>query len=72
MEQRDFHPRVREHFGRRLRQNHEDVWQQANDRLYQRYPAPAQPDTLEEMLPLYQAVVHGCRADRHQEVMGAG
>jgi len=31
--------------------------------------APHLPDTLEEMLPLYAAVAHGCRAGRHQEAL---
>ena len=30
--------------------------------------APEQPDTLEQMTPLFYAVYHGCQADRHPEV----
>ena len=32
-------------------------------------PEKHQPDTLEEMAPLFQAVFHGCQAGRHQEAL---
>jgi tetratricopeptide (TPR) repeat protein len=69
----DAHPLVRDYFGRRLRDSHPDAWREANDRLYRWYQsqAPDQPDTLDAMLPLYQAVVHGCRAGKHQEALDA-
>lgn len=64
----DAHPLVREHFGDRLRQA-AAAWRAGNQRLYEHYRrvAPDQPETLEAMLPLYAAVVHGCRAGREQE-----
>src|ERR1019366_8577594 len=31
--------------------------------------APHQPDTLEEMAPLFYAVYHGCRAGQHQAAL---
>jgi hypothetical protein len=67
----DCHPLVREHFGERLGRSHPDAWREAHDRLYEYYEAkaPEYPDTLEEMMPLYAAVAHGCRAGRHQEAL---
>ena len=41
-------------------------------RLYEHFkalPEKHQPDTLEEMAPLFQAVFHGCQAGRHQEAL---
>ena len=65
----DAHPLVREHFGQQLRQEHPDAWREGNNRLYEHLKATAKPlpDTIEEMAPLYAAVVHGCQAGRHQE-----
>ena len=67
----DAHPLVREHFGERLRQDAPEAWRAGNERLYKHYraAAPEYPETLEEMLPLYVAVVHGCRAGREQEAL---
>ena len=60
----DCHPLVREHFAA-------TVTAGGHARLYQYYrdQAPPQPDTLEEMAPLFYAVYHGCRAGRHQETL---
>ena len=65
----DAHPLVREHFSTELRREHADAWREGNDRLYEhlKAAAPERPDTLEEMMPLFAAVAHGCRAGRHQE-----
>lgn len=66
----DAHPLVREYFGEELRQNNPDAFQEAHSRLYEYYrdlPEEYQPDTLDEMLLLYEAVAHGCQAGRHQE-----
>ncbi|MGI9493161.1 MAG: hypothetical protein ACR2QF_12245, partial [Geminicoccaceae bacterium] len=68
----DAHPLVREHFGARLRDNREDAWKAGHDRLYeylQTVPDQHQPDTLAVMVPLFQAVHHGCQAGRHQEAL---
>ncbi len=64
----DAHPLVREHFGERLRQEAPEAWRAGNERLYEHYKkaAPEYPETLAAMLPLYVAVVHGCRAGREQ------
>ena len=65
----DAHPLVREHFGRRLREGSPTAWQAAHGRLFDhlRETTEHRPDTLEGLQPLYQAVVHGCLAGRHQE-----
>jgi hypothetical protein len=67
----DAHPLVREYFGSQLRQQAPEGWRLANDRLYELLRATTRelPDTMEEMLPLYVAIGHGCRAGRHQEVL---
>ncbi|MFC1537737.1 hypothetical protein ACFL4P_02795, partial [Gemmatimonadota bacterium] len=66
----DCHPLVREHFAERLRGEAPEAWKQAHSRLYEYYrdlQKKKQPDTLEEMQPLFAAVAHGCLAGRHQE-----
>ena len=65
------HPLVREYFGQRLRQTDPEAWLEGNRRLYEHYKqaAPDYPDTLEAMLPLYAAVVHGSRAGKAEEVL---
>lgn len=65
----DAHPLVREHFGRRLREENPAVWKAAHGRMFDHLTESTEhrPDTLEGLQPLYQAVLHGCRAERHQE-----
>ena len=65
----DAHPLVREHFGQKLREKYREAWLEGNNRLYEHYKSIAKeyPDTIEEMIPLYHAVAHGCQAGRYQE-----
>jgi tetratricopeptide (TPR) repeat protein len=65
----DAHPLVREHFGERLREEAPEAWEAGHARLYEHYraAAPDLPETLDSMMPLYTAVVHGCQAGRVQE-----
>jgi len=66
----DCHPLVRENFGEKLQRDNPEVWKEAHSRLYEYYrdlPEKEFPDTLEEMMPLYAAVAHGCQAGRYQE-----
>ncbi len=65
----DAHPLVREHFGLRLHERSPEAWQAAHGRLFDHLKDKTEhrPDTLEGLQPLYQAVVHGCRAGRQQE-----
>jgi len=60
----DCHPLVREHFA-------EEATREGHARLYEHYKkhAPQLPDTMEEMMPLFYALYHGCQAGRHQAVL---
>ena len=67
----DCHPLLREHFGENLRAENSDAWREAHGRLYEYYKFSAKefPDTIQEMAPLYAAVMHGCQAGKYQEVL---
>ncbi len=61
----DTHPIIRAYFGLKFKDNHPEAFKQAHLVLfdyYQKLPEKELPDTLEEMQPLYRAVVHGCLA----------
>ncbi|HEX3553174.1 MAG TPA: toll/interleukin-1 receptor domain-containing protein [Thermoanaerobaculia bacterium] len=68
----DAHPLVRAYFQEELEEDRPEAWREGNLRLYEHLKgsAPDLPDTLEEMEPLFTAVIHGCRAGRQQEAMG--
>jgi hypothetical protein len=67
----DTHPLVREHFGEQLRRARPEAWREGHRRLYEHLENKAKPlpETIEEMAPLYAAVVHGCQAGKHQEAL---
>lgn len=67
----DAHPLVRVYFKEDLETRRPEAWEAGNLRLYEHLQkeAPDLPDTLEEMEPLFAAVIHGCRAGRQQEVL---
>jgi tetratricopeptide (TPR) repeat protein len=67
----DAHPLVREHFGAELQENYPAAWREGNSRLYEHYRSIARelPDTIQEMAPLFAAVLHGCQAGKHQEAL---
>ncbi len=67
----DCHPLIREHFGTQLNATNPAAWRAAHSRLYEYFKSQAKPfpDTIEEMAPLYAAVIHGCHAGRHQEAL---
>ena len=67
----DCHPLLREHFGEKLKAENPEAWREAHGRLYEYYKAAAKefPDTIEEMAPLFVAVLHGCQAGRHHEAL---
>ena len=72
----DCHPLIREHFGEKLQQQNANAWKQAHARLYEYHKSLPEklynkylPDTLEEMEPLFAAVIHGCLAGQHQEAL---
>ncbi len=68
-ERLDAHPLVREYFGEQLRREQTEAWREGHRRLYEHLKAKAKPlpDTVEEMAPLYTAVVHGCLAGKNAE-----
>jgi tetratricopeptide (TPR) repeat protein len=64
----DAHPLVREYFGGLLEQKQVEAWRAAHNVLFEwfcKLPAKWQPDTQEEMDPLYRAIGHGCKARRY-------
>lgn len=67
----DTHPLVRQHFGEQLRRAHPEAWRKGNSQLFDHYArtAKAEPDTLQEMVPLFAAVRHGCAAGRYDEAL---
>jgi tetratricopeptide (TPR) repeat protein len=68
----DAHPLVREWFGVGLEQTNKKAWHEAHGRLYEHLrdtTSEGKSPTLEGLAPLYQAIAHGCKAGRHQEVL---
>jgi hypothetical protein len=64
----DTHPLIRSYFGSTLRDKQPKLYRQAQLVLFEYYqsvPDKQQPDTLEELEPLYRAVVHGCLAGEY-------
>lgn len=67
----DCHPLLREYFSEQLRETNPEAWREGNKRLYEFYRDSTKefPDTIQEMAPLFAAVMHGCRAGRYQETL---
>ena len=68
----DTHPIIRAYFGQKFKENHPETFKQAHKVLfdyYQNLPEKEVPDTLEEMLPLYRAVMHGCLAGEYKKAL---
>lgn len=65
----DCHPLIREYFAEQLKEHHSAAARECHRRLYQdlKKSAPEFPDNLKEMMPLYHAVFHACRAGLYQE-----
>jgi tetratricopeptide (TPR) repeat protein len=65
----DAHPLVRQHFGEQLKRKQPEAWRGGHGRLYEHLKKKAKPlpETLEEMAPLYGAIVHGCQAGKNRE-----
>jgi tetratricopeptide (TPR) repeat protein len=66
----DCHPLLRENFGEKLKAENPNAWREGNNRLYEYYKSVAKeyPDTIQEMAPLYAAVMHGCQAGKYEDV----
>jgi len=68
----DCHPFIRNYFGQIFRKEEEIYFRQAHWVLFKHYQSVQkkyQPDTLEEMEPLYRAVVHGCLAGEYGKTL---
>ena len=65
----DCHPLIREYFAFRLREHHPEAFRAGHSRLFDHLckETPHRPDGIEGLQPLYQAVVHGCLAERQQQ-----
>jgi NACHT domain len=65
----DCHPLFREYFATRLLETDPTAFRAGHSRLFDYLceSTPHQPDTLPGLQPLYQAVTHGCLAERQQE-----
>lgn len=70
----DAHPLVREYFGKTLQVQQPQAWCDAHRRIYEHLCATTkegkQP-SLEDLQPLYQAVVHGCQAGMQHDACNA-
>lgn len=67
----DTHPLVREYFSKYIFDEYKDSYIKGHYRLYKYYeelPEKELPDTIEEMEPLFQAIYHGCKALKYDEV----
>lgn len=67
----DCHPLIHEYFGRCFQKSWPTAWKKAHERLFKHYKNTAKklPDTLNEMEPLFAAVMHGCQAGQAQQAM---
>lgn len=67
----DTHPLTRKHLATVLRETRPDAWREGHRRLYEllKNSAPHRPEGMDGLIPLYQAVAHGCYARLWQEVL---
>lgn len=67
----DCHPLFREYFATRLREKHETAFCKGHSRIFDHLwkTTPYRPDDLTGLLPLYQAVTHGCLAGRYEQAL---
>jgi len=67
----DCHPLIREHFASQLDEEFPNAACEAHLRLYEhlKESAPELPDNLNDMMPLYHAVTHGCRAGQYSDAL---
>jgi hypothetical protein len=65
----DCHPLVREYFAKECERT-AGSWRSAHQRLYEhlRSSTDYRPESLERLVPLYQAIIHGCHAGLHEQV----
>ena len=67
----DAHPLVREYFAVELEKRFSDAAREAHRLLYEhlKATAPQLPETLADMAPLFEAIVHGCKAQLADEAL---
>jgi predicted ATPase len=67
----DAHPMVRQYFSNALQCQQPAAWREANLRLFRHFGKEAKefPDTVEEMEPLFRAMVFAARAGRKSEAL---
>jgi hypothetical protein len=68
----DTHPLIRQYVAYHWQTKYPDDWQAAHQVLfayYQAVPEQHQPDTLQQLEPLFAAVRHGCLAGLHQQAL---
>jgi tetratricopeptide (TPR) repeat protein/pimeloyl-ACP methyl ester carboxylesterase len=68
----DAHPLLREYFEWHLHAENPEAWRSAHRRLYEYLVASTadkEQPTLEDLQPLYQAIVHGCQAGLQAEAL---
>lgn len=65
----DAHPLMRDYLAQQLRDRQPHSWREGHRRLYDylKKSVPHQPEGLAALQPLYQAIVHGCRAGLQQQ-----
>lgn len=67
----DCHPLLREHFAEHLRSGQPTAWSEGHNRLFEHLSecTKPKPETMEDLVPLYAAVGHGCNAGRHEDAL---
>ncbi len=67
----DAHPLLREYLAQTLQQQQPATWREGHRRVFEQLCAdtPHQPDGVEGLAPLFQAVVHGCAAGLQQKAL---
>lgn len=66
----DAHPLVREYYSNQLSRSFRRAWREGHRRLYIQFQSPSEsPDPRESILPLYEAVTHGCQAGCYREAL---
>src|SRR5262249_48230046 len=62
---------VRAYFGTLLRSERLDAWRAGHDRLYEylKGSVPFEPEERDEVMTLFQAIAHGCAAERYRDAL---
>tara|TARA_B100000315_G_scaffold37340_1_gene31935 strand:- start:9253 stop:11865 length:2613 start_codon:yes stop_codon:yes gene_type:complete len=66
----DTHPLIRDYFGNLFKEEDEKLWKEAHKVLFEYFqalPEKKQPDSLQDLEPLYRAVIHGCLAEEYKK-----